>query len=146
VPPAFGLATALGRALWLSALSAGVTVLGVVSHMGADSRRGTYSVISVQELQTTGAWTVVLWLGVLCAVGLAARLERGLRERALNVSMLVTALMASGLFWSIAATVLEQSLGLERFGALAALGSFAGLILWVRLLTMGFRGALFGRA
>jgi hypothetical protein len=144
--PAASLAPTAGRLLWLVALSAGITVLGVVSHMGADSRRGTYSVISVQELQTTGVWTVLLWLGVLCSVGLAAWLEKGLRSRVLGVTVLVTALMVSGIFWSIAATVLEQHLGMARFGVLAALGGLVGLVLWMRLLTLGFRGALFGRA
>lgn len=54
--------------------------------------------------------------------------------------------MASGLFWTIVATVLEQAMDFERFGVLTSLGSLLGLVLWLRLLALGFRGALFGRA
>lgn len=130
-----------GRLAWVSALFPLSAVMGLVSHLGSEARRGPYSILSEQELQTTGTWALALWASLLCLVGLACWLEPLFRRRAKEVLVLSTALMASGIFWTVGATVLEALMAATRPGSLTAVGSLLGLVCWVRLAALGLRGA-----
>jgi len=137
-----GLQALAAKTIWLLSLSVGTTVMGAWSHLGSESRRGAYSVLSTQELQHTGALSLVLWLGLIASLATAAWILPALR-RMLGTAMALSAgLLLSGIFLTVAGVLLEQALDIGRHGAIGAVGNLIGLVLWMRLMVLGYRGCL----
>ena len=130
----------VGRGLWVLALCPLASLMGLWSHMGVDANARSLTGITPQALVSTGLVAVSLWLVALGAAWGSTLLSPSLRHVLPTACLTLSALMLTGIFWTVGLSVTHFALQWPVIGAFGSLGGLLGLVLWLRALSLALRG------
>lgn len=130
----------VGRGLWVLAMGPLASLMGLWSHMGIDAHARSLTGITPEALVSTGLVAVTLWLAALGTAWASSLLAPSLRCSLPTACLTLSALMLTGVFWTVGLSVAHFALQWPVLGALGSLGGLLGLVLWLRALSLALRG------